>query len=60
MLGDAWGSWPKDRVQQDLGSPSGAGLRAAVDAIGKRLLVEDLTDGLSEQPAEPAPAARAA
>ncbi|MFF4301645.1 MDR family MFS transporter [Streptomyces sp. NPDC001601] len=60
VLGDAWGSWLKDRVQQDLGNPSGAGLRAAVDAIGKRLLVEDLTDGLSEQPAEPAPAARAA
>lgn len=59
-LGDAWGSWLKDRVQQDLGSPSGADLRAAVDAIGKRLLVEDLTDGLSEQPAEPAPAARTA
>ncbi|WP_167450197.1 hypothetical protein [Streptomyces hyaluromycini] len=48
----------KDRVQQDLGRPSGADLRAAVDTIGKRLLVEDLTDGLSEQTADLTPAAR--
>ncbi|MEU6195845.1 MDR family MFS transporter [Streptomyces sp. NPDC047061] len=58
VLGEAWGSWLKDRVQQDLGRPSGADLRAAVDTIGKRLLVEDLTDGLSEQTADLAPATR--
>ncbi|WP_217556277.1 MDR family MFS transporter [Streptomyces sp. GbtcB6] len=58
VLGEAWGSWLKDRVQQDLGRPSGADLRAAVDTIGKRLLVEDLTDGLSEQTADLTPAAR--
>ncbi|MFD8812645.1 MDR family MFS transporter [Streptomyces sp. NPDC059627] len=58
VLGEAWGSWLRDRVQQDLGRPSGADLRAAVDTIGKRLLVEDLTDGLSEHTADLTPAAR--
>ena len=60
VLGHAWGSWLKDRVQEDLGRPSGADLRAAVDTIAKRLLVEDLTDGLPERAGEWEPAAKAA
>ncbi|MEV5850242.1 MDR family MFS transporter [Streptomyces sp. NPDC051985] len=60
VLGHAWGSWLKDRVQEDLGRPSGADLRAAVDTIAKRLLVEDLTDGLPERAGEWEPAAEAA
>ncbi|MFD3581539.1 MDR family MFS transporter [Streptomyces sp. NPDC058683] len=55
-IGRAWGDWLKDRVQDDLGRPSGADLRAAVDTIAKRLLVEDLTDGLSDRSAELEPA----
>jgi hypothetical protein len=39
-------------VEQDLGRPSGAELRAAVDTIAKRLLVEDLTQGLPGPPPE--------
>ncbi|MFJ3801010.1 MDR family MFS transporter [Streptomyces sp. NPDC090088] len=60
VLGHAWGSWLKGRVQEDLGRPSGADLRAAVDTIAKRLLVEDLTDGLPERAGEWEPAAEAA
>ncbi|MEU9149866.1 MDR family MFS transporter [Streptomyces sp. NPDC048417] len=56
-IGRAWGAWLEDRVQDDLGHPSGADLRAAVDTIAKRLLVEDLTDGLSDRAAELEPAA---
>ncbi|MFG3019315.1 MDR family MFS transporter [Streptomyces sp. NPDC048254] len=56
-IGRAWGDWLKDRVQDDLGRPSGADLRAAVDTIAKRLLVEDLTDGLSDRTAELEPPA---
>ncbi|MBQ0852018.1 MFS transporter [Streptomyces sp. BH-SS-21] len=47
VIGEAWGRWLSDRVEQDLGRPSGAELRVAVDSIAKRLLVEDLTDGAS-------------
>ncbi|MFJ3192495.1 MDR family MFS transporter [Streptomyces griseoviridis] len=48
----AWGSWLKDRVQEDLGRPSGAELRAAVDSIARRLMIEDLTTGLPQRTAE--------
>jgi hypothetical protein len=33
-------------VEADLGTPPGKDLRAAVDAIAKRLLAEDLEHGL--------------
>ncbi|WP_374116025.1 hypothetical protein [Streptomyces sp. CoH27] len=49
VIGRAWGTWLEDRVQQDLGRPAGADLRAAVDTIAKRLLVEDLSDGLPDR-----------
>ncbi|MGV9455600.1 MDR family MFS transporter [Streptomyces sp. NPDC003635] len=46
VISGAWGAWLMDRVEQDIGRPSGTALRAAVDTIAKRLLVEDLTTGL--------------
>ncbi|MFG2379133.1 MDR family MFS transporter [Streptomyces sp. NPDC048504] len=52
VIGKAWGSWLEDRVQQDIGRPSGTDLRAAVDSIAKRLLVEDLSSGLPQRAAE--------
>jgi hypothetical protein len=51
VIGKAWGSWLAGRVEQDLGRPSGEDLRTAVDAISKRLLVEDLSSGLPSRPA---------
>ncbi|MFE9764209.1 MDR family MFS transporter [Streptomyces sp. NPDC005808] len=45
LIGRAWGTWLAQRVEQDIGRPSGEDLRAAVDSIAKRLLVEDLTNG---------------
>lgn len=52
VIGKAWGTWLEDRVQQDIGRPSGTDLRAAVDSIAKRLLVEDLSSGLPQRAAE--------
>jgi hypothetical protein len=52
VIGKAWGNWLEDRVQQDIGRPSDTDLRAAVDSIAKRLLVEDLTSGLPRRAAE--------
>ncbi|MEV7734175.1 MDR family MFS transporter [Streptomyces sp. NPDC088921] len=52
VIGTAWGNWLADRVQQDIGRPSGTDLRAAVDTIAKRLLVEDLSSGLPQQERE--------
>ncbi|MEU6449307.1 MDR family MFS transporter [Streptomyces sp. NPDC046979] len=46
VIGRAWATWLEGRVEQDIGRPSGADLRAAVDSIAKRLLVEDLSNGL--------------
>ncbi|MFJ5260107.1 MDR family MFS transporter [Streptomyces sp. NPDC088387] len=43
VIGEAWGTWLKDRVREDIGRPEGQALRAAVDTIAKRLLVEDLS-----------------
>lgn len=51
VIGGAWGSWLALWVEQDLGRPSGEDLRAAVDAIAKRLLVEDLSSSLPSRPA---------
>ncbi|WP_328752092.1 MFS transporter [Streptomyces sp. NBC_00285] len=52
VIGEAWGSWLAERVQRDLGRPSGTDLRAAVDTIAKRLLVEDLNSGLPQRSKE--------
>ncbi|MER7715403.1 MDR family MFS transporter [Streptomyces flaveolus] len=55
VIGRAWASWLEDRVEQDIGRPSDADLRAAVDAIAKRLLVEDLNNGLPARVRQPVP-----
>ncbi|MFF7448817.1 MULTISPECIES: DHA2 family efflux MFS transporter permease subunit [unclassified Streptomyces] len=46
VIGRAWATWLEDRVQRDIGRPAGTDLKAAVDTISKRLLVEDLGNGL--------------
>ncbi|WP_413761372.1 MDR family MFS transporter [Streptomyces sp. MMBL 11-3] len=50
VIGEAWAGWLADRVEHDLGRPSDDELRATLDSIAKRLLVEDLSSG---SPAEP-------
>lgn len=54
VITEAWAAWMETRVQQDVGHPTGTDLRAAVDTIAKRLLVEDLSHGLPRRTAEPA------
>ncbi|MDX3382160.1 MDR family MFS transporter [Streptomyces niveiscabiei] len=49
VISEAWGDWLKDHVERDLGRPSSGDLHAAVDAIAKRLLVEDLSSGMRER-----------
>ncbi|MGW4867891.1 MDR family MFS transporter [Streptomyces chartreusis] len=46
-IGTAWAAWLEERVHEDIGRPPGTDLRAAVHTIAKRLLVEDLTEGLT-------------
>nr|WP_275410158.1 MDR family MFS transporter [Streptomyces sp. SID14478] len=50
VLNHAWGQWLTKQVEEDLGRPPGKDLRAAVDTIAKRLLAEDLAQGLPSQP----------
>ncbi|MFI8528796.1 MDR family MFS transporter [Streptomyces aquilus] len=52
VISKAWASWLEERVQQDIGRPPGTDLRAAVDTISKRLLVEDLSSGLPQRQPE--------
>ncbi|RAG82656.1 MFS transporter [Streptacidiphilus pinicola] len=47
-LSAAWSDWLGAKLAEDLGRPGGAELRTAVDAIAKRLLVEDLAHGLPQ------------
>ncbi|WND33645.1 MDR family MFS transporter [Streptomyces sp. BB1-1-1] len=58
VIGRAWSAWLEDRVEQDIGRPSDTDLRAAVDSIAKRLLVEDLSSGLPERVRQPVTAVR--
>ncbi|MFJ7768213.1 MDR family MFS transporter [Streptomyces sp. NPDC097107] len=58
VIGRAWSAWLEDRVERDIGRPSDTDLRAAVDSIAKRLLVEDLSSGLPERVRQPVRAAR--
>ncbi|MEU6355488.1 MDR family MFS transporter [Streptomyces sp. NPDC047072] len=51
-ISEAWGVWLEERVQRDIGRPSDTDLRAAVDTIAKRLLVEDLNSGLPQRTRE--------
>ncbi|WP_264933109.1 MDR family MFS transporter [Streptomyces sp. A012304] len=57
VITEAWGHWLEERVRRDIGRPPGSDLRAAVDTIAKRLLVEDLGSRLPRRLAELAPAA---
>ncbi|MER5933509.1 MDR family MFS transporter [Streptomyces sp. NPDC002054] len=41
----AWADWLGDRLERDRGRPRSTELRAAADAIAKRLLAEDLGEG---------------
>ncbi|MGY0020130.1 MDR family MFS transporter [Streptomyces sp. YJ-C3] len=50
VIGHAWGEWLSKQVEADLGRAPGKDLRAAVDSIAKRLLAEDLAQGLPQQP----------
>lgn len=54
VIGRAWGAWLEQRVHDDIGSPPGTDLRAAVHTIAKRLLIEDLSEGLPGRAKEPA------
>ncbi|OEJ24116.1 MFS transporter [Streptomyces agglomeratus] len=45
VIGAAWGRWLGDQLEMDGGRPGNEELMAAVDAIAKRLLVEDLAQG---------------
>ena len=48
VISKAWGNQLPARVREDVGQPTGTDLRAAVDSIAKRLLVEDLSTGLPQ------------
>ncbi|GHG84823.1 MDR family MFS transporter [Streptomyces lanatus] len=54
IIGTAWASWLEERVHADIGRPPGTDLRGAVHTIAKRLLVEDLDEGLTGRVKEPA------
>ncbi|MEU9037999.1 MDR family MFS transporter [Streptomyces sp. NPDC048352] len=45
VIARAWADWLGDRLEQDRGRPRSEELRAAADAIAKRLLAEDLGEG---------------
>ncbi|MHC3467695.1 MDR family MFS transporter [Streptomyces sp. 7R007] len=56
VISAAWAKWLEEQVRQDVGRPTDADLRAAVDTIAKRLLVEDLNSGLPQRARELEPA----
>ncbi|GAA0314364.1 MDR family MFS transporter [Streptomyces polychromogenes] len=45
VISAAWAAWLGDQLERDRGRPRSAELRAAADAIAKRLLAEDLREG---------------
>ncbi|MFF8605907.1 MDR family MFS transporter [Streptomyces sp. NPDC015346] len=49
----AWGQWLSSRIEGERGRPSGPELRAATDAIAKKLIAEDLSNGLPSVRREP-------
>ncbi|MFC8506535.1 MDR family MFS transporter [Streptomyces sp. NPDC057411] len=46
VITKAWGDWLSGQVEQERGRPSGPELRAATDSIAKKLIAEDLAQGL--------------
>lgn len=55
VIGKAWARWLGEQVERDSGRPADQDLVKAVDAIAKRLLVEDLEHGLAPEARKPAP-----
>ncbi|MEU7577338.1 MFS transporter [Streptomyces sp. NPDC041068] len=51
IIAKAWSAWLGEEIQKDIGRPPDKELTAAVDAIAKRLLAEDLEQGLSPETA---------
>ncbi|MFF8277790.1 MDR family MFS transporter [Streptomyces lateritius] len=49
----AWSDWLSSRIEREQGRPSGPELRAATDAIAKKLVAEDLAGGLRSIRREP-------
>ncbi|MFG2664639.1 DHA2 family efflux MFS transporter permease subunit [Streptomyces sp. NPDC048387] len=49
VISAAWARWLRDRLERDRGRPGSGELRAAADAIAKRLLAEDLREGTFAQ-----------
>ncbi|WP_033823350.1 MDR family MFS transporter [Kitasatospora sp. MBT63] len=47
-LNRAWAGWLNEQLEKDRGRPRSAELRAAVDTISKRLIVEELLEGIPE------------
>ncbi|MEU4350608.1 MDR family MFS transporter [Streptomyces sp. NPDC023838] len=54
----SWSEWLNEQLERDRGRPRSAELRAAADAIAKRLLAEDLANGLPPADRETVGAAR--
>ncbi|MEV4556862.1 MDR family MFS transporter [Kitasatospora sp. NPDC049285] len=48
VITHAWADWLNHRLEEDRGRPRSAELRAAADAIAKRMIAEDLAEGLPE------------
>ncbi|WSL15095.1 MFS transporter [Streptomyces sp. NBC_01283] len=55
VIGKAWSGWLGEQVERDSGRPADKDLVKAVDAIAKRLLVEDLEHGLAPEARRPLP-----
>lgn len=49
VISRAWSAWLGEEITKDIGRPPDQELAAAVDAIAKRLLAEDLEHGLSPE-----------
>ncbi|MFD8597081.1 MDR family MFS transporter [Kitasatospora sp. NPDC059646] len=47
-ISDAWSQWLCQRLEEDRGRPRSAELRAAADAIAKRMIAEDLAEGFPQ------------
>ncbi|MFH8483949.1 MDR family MFS transporter [Streptomyces longisporoflavus] len=59
VIGRAWAKWLGEQVEKDSGRPADQDLEKAVDAIAKRLLVEDLEHGLAPEARRPVPLSKA-
>ncbi|MEU9330809.1 hypothetical protein AB0D91_44960 [Streptomyces canus] len=46
-IAQGWENWLADHLERDQGRPATPELRAALDSIAKRLLAEDLAEGIA-------------